>query len=168
MDCTRTTGCLEIRIFETGQQTSSLSSQLVNPTASFYTSLHCKPHMKRETSSKLSCIFCKGNHTAINCDVHKDAQSCVEIIKQQQLCYNSLAHHCVSQCNSTNCCHKCGNKYHTSICNDSTNKTSSDTSHTNPSLTTLAPCQLAKNTTCLLKTAIATIVGSDLQTEANV
>ena len=62
----------EIRIFETGQQTSFLSSQQVNPTASFYTSLHRKPHVKRETSSKLSCVFCKGNHTTINCDVHKD------------------------------------------------------------------------------------------------
>jgi len=36
------------------------------------------------------------------------------------------------------------------------------------SLTTLAPRKFTKNTTCLLKTAIATVIGSDLQTEANV
>ena len=67
----------EVRIFEIGQQTSTLSSQQRNSTATFYTSLHGKPHGKREASNKLTCVFCKGNHIALNCEVHKDVPSCV-------------------------------------------------------------------------------------------
>ena len=171
----------EIRIFETSQQTSPLSSQHGNPTAFFYTTLYRKPQGRKETDNKLSCVFCKGNHTALNCEVHKDVSSRVEIIKQQWLCHNCLAHHRVAQCYSKNCCRRCGNKHHTSICNDSTkgdtSNTSQTTSETAPpstttvdtaSLTTLAPHKVPKNTTCLLKIAIATIVGTDLQMEANI
>ncbi|XP_065883974.1 uncharacterized protein [Dysidea avara] len=171
--------CNEIRIFETGQQISA--SQQGNPTVSFHTSLHRKPQLKRETSNKLSCVYCKGNHAAINCEVHKEAASRIEIIRQQRLCYNCLAHHRVSQCHSKNRCRKCGNKHHTSICSDPSKQTTSETSTSSDvapvsttattdtaSLTTLAPRQLTKSTTCLLKTAIVTVVGTSLQTEANV
>ena len=171
--------CNEIRIFETGQQISA--SQQGNPTVSFHTLLHRKPQLKRETSNKLSCVYCKGNHAAINCEVHKEAASLIEIIRQQRLCYNCLANHRVSQCHSKNRCRKCGNKHHTSICSDPSKQTTSETSTSSDvapasttattdtaSLTTLAPRQLTKSTTCLLKTAIATVVGTSLQTEANV
>ena len=171
----------EIRIFETNQQTSPLSSQQGNPTASFYTTLHRKPQGRKDSDNKLSCVFCKSNHTVLNCEVHKDVSSRVEIIKQQRLRYNCLSHHHVAQCHSKNRCCKCGNKHHTSICNDSTKGDTSNTiqitSETAPpstttvdtaSLTTLAPHKVPKNTTCLLKTAIATVVGTNLQMEANI
>jgi len=176
----------EIRIFETGQLTSTLSSQQGNPTAAFHTS-HQKPHGRREASNKLNCVFCKGNHTALSCEVHKDVPSRVDIIKQQRLCFNCLAHHRMSQCSSKNRCRKCGNKHHTSICNNPKQNTS-ETKPQDPkpptpgstasdtalqptdtgSFTTIAPRTVPKNTTCLLKTAIATVVGTDLQMEANI
>jgi len=163
-------------------KTSAFSSQQGNPTAAFYTSLHQKPHGKRESSNKLSCVFCKSNHTALNCEGHKDVPSSVEIIKQQRLCYNCLTHHRVSQWNSRNHCCKCGNKHHTSICSDPKQNTSetkpptpsSTASNTAPpivettSLTTLARRTAIKNTTCLLKKAIATVVRTDLQMKANI
>jgi len=188
----------EIRIFETGQQTSQLYSQQGNPTASFYTGLSRKSCNTKDSGNKLNCAFCKGNHAAINCDVHKNTASRMEIIKQQRLCYNCLAHHRVTQCHSKNRCRKCGNKHHTSICNASgkdgisqiptettplstttektvsqatpqtTSKPASQTASQTASLTTLAPHKIAKNTTCLLKTAIATVVGTSMQTEANI
>ena len=130
-------------------------------------------------------MYCKGNHTAINCETHKEIPAHIEIIKQQWLCYNCLAHHRVSHCSSKNQCRKGGGKHHTSICSDIANKpasnTASPTESTAPQLesapplptnttdngafTTLAP---TKRSTCLLKTAIATVIGTDSQTEANI
>ena len=161
----------EIRIFETGQHFPPSSSQPANPTASFNTVLQLRPYSKKEVG-KLSCVYCKGNHAAVNCEVHKDIPARVEIIKHQRLCYNCLAHHRVSHCNSKNRCRKCGNKHHTSICSDNPSKPASSTvtvtdstppqtvpqtsqpaqPTNNGSYTTLAP---NKHSTCLLKTAIA-------------
>jgi len=120
----------EIRIFETGQL-SSLSS-LQNPTASFATSLHRKQHARKE-GSKLVYVFCKGSHSTLNCEVHKDVASHVDIIKQQRLCFNCLAHHRASQCNSKNQCRKCGSKHHTSICNEPPKQTTADNNTATPS-----------------------------------
>ena len=41
-------------------------------------------------------------------------------------------------------------------------------STTTAALTAFVPPQLARSTICLLKTAIATVVGTDLQAEANI
>ena len=123
----------------------------------------------------------------MNCETHKEIPARIEIIKQQRLCFNCLAHHRVSQCSSKNRCRKCGGKHHTSICSDTPSKpassTASPTESTTPqtesapaptqpantthngAFTTLAP---TKHSTCLLKTAIATVVGTDSQTEANI
>ena len=171
----------EIRIFEVGQQTSFTSQNNLPSTASFHTSAARKPHHRKEAGSKLCCVYYKGNHTAINCENHKDVPSRIEIIKQQRLCYNCLAHHRVSHCNYKNHCRKSGNKHHTSICSDNPSKPASSTATTesigpqlesstpllanttnNGSFTTLAP---AKRSTCLLKTAIATVVGNVLLDE---
>ena len=113
--------------FETGQQTSLPYSQQGNPTASFYTGLNHKPHNTKDSGNKLNCVFCKGNRATINCDGHKNTVFRMEIIKQQQLCYNCLAHHRVAQCHSRNRCCKCGNKHHTSICNASGKDSTSQT-----------------------------------------
>jgi len=104
------------------------------------------------------------------------------IIKQKQLCFNCLAHHRVSQCSSKNRCCKCGGKHHTSICRDTPSKPANTASLTEstPPQTELEPAKLAnttkafitiaptKHSTCLLKTAIATVVRTDSQTEANI
>ena len=163
----------KIRIFETGQHFPPSSCQPANPTASFNTVLQRRPYSKKEVG-KLSCVYCKGNHAAVNCELHKDIPAHIEIIKQQWLCYNCLAHHRVSHCNLKNRCRKCGNKHHdTSICSDNPSKPASSTVTitdstppqtvpptsqpaqpiNNGSYTTLAPNKHSK-------TAIATVVGA--------
>ena len=75
----------EIRIFEIGQHTTTLPSQYQPiPTASFYTGINRRPgHTRREGSSKPSCAYCKGNHAANVCEVHKNISARLEVIKQK-------------------------------------------------------------------------------------
>jgi len=165
----------EIRVFEVGQPSPYNSPTGLPPTASFITSTR-KPHYKKDSINKLCCVYCKGSHSAVNCDTHTEVPAHVEIIKQQRLCFNCLAHHRVTNCNSKN--H--WNKHHTSICTDSSNKQTNSPAATvektapvlqtstlqqtnatdNGSFTTLAP---SKHSSCLLKTAIATVVGAGSQ-----
>ena len=74
----------DIHIFETGQQTSSLVSQeRPLPTASFYTGAEWKPgHRRREQTNKQPmCLYCKGSHHTSNCEICKDLESRLAIIK---------------------------------------------------------------------------------------
>ena len=87
--------------------------------------------------------------------MYKDVESGLAVIKQQKLC---CMYHRASQCGSKNCCQKCGSKHHTSICNNSASATTA-------TLTSFVPPQLTRSTVCLLKTAIATVVGSGSQVE---
>jgi len=172
----------ELKIFEVGQQTSTLINQQSTPTASFYMGANKrKGQTHRDTNNKLSCAYCKGTHSAINCDVNKDVLSRLEVMKKKHLCYNCLAHHRVAQCTSKNRCCTCSGKHHTSICNehkkatgntDHTSKNSdlpiTNTSNDTAALTTFTSHHFTRNSTCLLKTAIGTIVGPDSQTDANI
>jgi len=107
----------EITVFEVGQPSSYNSQTGLPTTASFITSTS-KPHSKKYLVNKLCCVYCKDSHSAVNCDTHTEVPAHVEIIKQQWLCFHRLAHR-VTNYNSKNCCCKCGNKHHTSICTDS-------------------------------------------------
>ena len=174
----------ELRVFEVDQQTSTLTNQLAIPTAAFYTSANKKTG-HRDTNSKLICAYYKGTDSTINCDVSKDVSSRIEVIKKRHLCFKCLAHHSVSQRTSKNCCTSSG-KHHTSICNElnkatgntehSTNKKNTDqtkqssnppaNTYTNTvTLTTFTSC----HATCLLKTAVGTVVyvGAGSQTDAH-
>ena len=176
----------ELRIFKIGWQTSTLTNHQAIPTASFYTGANRKTeHTHRDTTTRLSCTYCKGNHSANNCNVSKDVPSRLEVIKKNHLCFNCLAHHRVSHCTSKNRCRTCSGKHHTSNYNEH-NKTTGDTEHstnkrgtdqinkssdppttTNAdtvTLTTFTSC----HSTCLLKTAIGTVVGAGSQTDANI
>ena len=174
----------ELRIFEVGQQTSTLTNQPAIPTAAFYTGTNKKTG-HRDTNSKPSCAYCKGTHSAINCDVSKDVPSHVEVNKKKHLCFNCLAHHRVSRCTSKNRCHTCSGKHHTSICNepnkapentehstnkkstDQTNKNSNPPTNTNTDTVTLTTFT-SIHATCLLKTAVGTVVGAGSQIDANI
>ena len=77
----------ELRIFEVGQQTSTLTNHQAIPTASFYTGANRKTgHTHRDTTNKLNCAYCKGTHSANNCDVSEDVPSRLEVIKKRHLC----------------------------------------------------------------------------------
>ena len=60
-----------------------------------------KQHQDNDAKKRQQqCMFCKENHSALNCDVVTDYQNQIDIIEEGNLCYNFLAHHRVSQCTS--------------------------------------------------------------------
>ena len=63
----------EIRVFEVGQPPSHNSQTGLPPTASFIASTR-KSHPKKDSFNKLCCVYCKGNHSAINCDTHTEVR----------------------------------------------------------------------------------------------
>ena len=115
----------EIRILETEIHTSRNLDQLFNPnttlmtTASFYT--NTRQYSPQSSSKRPAyCMYCKKQHSPNSCDVVTNTQDRLAIIKRNNLCFNCLAHHKVSQCNSKFRCRHCKRKHHTSICTDST------------------------------------------------
>ena len=71
------------------------------------------------------CAYCKGSHTANNCDAVKD---CCKIVKKEKFCFNCLAHHRVSECDSKQSSKLCGHRHHTSLCRNNVSSGSNDTS----------------------------------------
>ena len=63
-----------------------------------------------------TCTFCKGNHKANNCNVVVDHKERLAIVKCDNLCFNCLAKHRASQCNSRFTCKECKKHHHTSLC----------------------------------------------------
>ena len=131
-----------------------------------------------DSSKKHTCVFCKKAHPAHNCDVVTDYQKRLDIVKENNLCFNCLAHHRVSQCPSKFRCRKCKKKHHTSLCSSEPTKpeesrpekqTDSTTPTTTAGLLTPASCCKApKNTACLLKTAVAPVIANGIKTHANI
>ena len=162
----------EIRILELGiQSTNTLTSQLpAIPTASFVTTTVRKKN-PIEGAKKHVCIFCKGSHSPLNCEVVKEHQKRVEIIKRDKLCFNCFGRHKVSLCTSKYRCRKCNHKHHTSICNNPLEaegeKKNSETTNNTTTLTTTTPSASHDNV-CLLKTAVATVINKNAETEANI
>ena len=99
----------EIRVLE-----SMLPQSSRTPSASFYAGTRRVP--TGDIPKKRSCIFCKGAHAPLACEVITEPSKRLEIVRQQNLCYNCLAHHKVSQCTSKHQCRKCSRKHHTSLC----------------------------------------------------
>ena len=107
----------EIRIFEAGVHITPHS--LTDPpsmTATFYAGAP-QPHHKTNRGGKdRVCVYCKGTHSATNCNVITDHHKRLEYIKKEGLCFNCLAKHRVAQCTSRNRCKQCTRKHHTSVC----------------------------------------------------
>ena len=182
----------EIRILEMGSN-HLLKGQPNSPqfTATFHTNSTRKTSTTTsgaQTPKKATCVYCKGPHVSGTCEVIKDHQKRLDMIKQEKLCFNCLGHHKVSNCNSKYRCRKCGRKHHTSICGGSStdnatppaqpptpaSQTMRNTNATNPA-TFLAALNYpplhnvhVKDKTCLLKTAVATITFSNVETKANI
>ena len=79
---------------------------------------------------KLISAYCKGSHTANNFDAVKvkDCDKRWEIVKKERLCFNCLAHHRVSECDSKQSCKLCGHRHHTSLCCNNVSSGSNDIS----------------------------------------
>ena len=188
----------EIKILEQGQFTSmdSFPSDTAI-TTSFFTGTRSKHHSRdhRGTSfspvKKLVCTYCKGAHTANNCNVVTDPDKRLEIVKKERLCFNCLALHKVSECKSKQSCKTCKRRHHSSLCHasfsggkdNSSGSTDTNQNGTATAKNTLQVVQGSEGTsfthvgtihnvnlpvTCLLKTAIATVSAGDRYTRANI
>ena len=104
----------ETKILETGLYTNDhLSSVPANPstpftTASFYTGTK-RSRTTTPSNGKKSviCVYCKGKHSSIVCDVVTDSQKRLDIIKGENLRFN-----CLGKFRCKNCKHK----HHTNLC----------------------------------------------------
>lgn len=134
-----------------------------------------------------SCSYCKRNAQAsTKCDIVSTQQAQVELIKQDNLCFNCLGHHRVSRLSKKRC-RQCRRKHHTSLCTNNTetpacnNPNSSPGSNSFPpwdtptasapttlTATTLQSIHLIREPICLLKTAVATVTNKVTQVNAKI
>ena len=90
----------ELQILEMGVDYSSTGT-LHTPTGAFLTNVNQRQSHKQHSSlsSKKFCTFCKSpNHLTSRCDVVTDTQKRIEVVRKENLCFNCLDHHKVSQC----------------------------------------------------------------------
>ena len=171
----------EIWILETGSD--DLYRSQSHTTAAFLVNSKLQSN---KLKSPRSCVFCKGPHAAHQCTTVTDHQRRLDIVKQNHLCFNCLAKHKVSQCSSKFQYRHCKWKHHTSLCNgDHRTDVPRNTSQVThppvkpqpilPPTTTpvslgsyLIPVSHHATPICLLKTAIAPVIGSDTRMIANI
>ena len=170
----------EIRILEAGYQvTDSHSSS--RSTASFHVGLKNNSNIQTTKKSPV-CAFCKGPHPSHSCSTITDYPARIDLVKRENLCFNCLGHHKVSQCALKFRCKKCKKRHYTSLCNNESPKpnegkssgTSADAQTvpvtTTASFLTSTPedSHPHSNTTCLLKTAVAPVIAGQTQKRANI
>ena len=105
----------ELKILEMG---ADYSTNLHTPTAAFFTNADRGQPQRQQNSqhAKKSCTFCKSTtHLTSKCDVITDTQKRITIVKKENLCFNCLGHHRISQCQSKYRCKLCKRKHHTSL-----------------------------------------------------
>ena len=150
---------------------------------------------ERGVSTKPVCIYCKGSHVSVHCNVVTDLSARLDVVKGDRLCFNCLGHHKVTHCNSKNRCKRCHKKHHTSLCNTNgepketpltsppnthppvqstlraTSQTFVPTTSTSTNLTATTHTLLGnseQNSVCLLKTAMATVRANNNRVLANI
>ena len=147
----------EIRILET----ATTGYKQKHPTASFHTDT-------RTTSSgnnkKYPCVYCSGPHPPSYCTVITDPKKRMKIVKQQRLCFNCLAHHRSSQCQSKNRCCNCRHKHHTSLCTGTNSEPSTAKQSTNsPTVVSSSTSESATGTTAIQNNTAVTTISSTSQ-----
>ena len=181
IDELRTSIAREIRVLEAGLCTPSSPVEDHQPlmiTASFHAGATGQ-------TRKPKCVFCKGEHSATQCDVISDQSKRMEIVKKDKLCYNCVGHHKVAQCQSKGRCKHCKGRHHTSLCrgNGTQNSSGINRQEKDSNPTSVNTTLLQKTTTltttnstsqpqptkvCFLKTAVATVRAGNHQTQANI
>ena len=110
----------EIRILEAGPHSSQRPNTRTNPvptTNSFHVaSNQGTPQTNDKPKKDPVCVLCKGTHKPNSCTTITSPNTRLTIVKSAGLCYNCLARHKVSQCNSKFNCRECHKKHHTSLC----------------------------------------------------
>ena len=166
----------EIKILEAGQPSNRKSNSHTNPvltTSSFYVaSNRSAPQITEKLKKDPVCVFCKGAHKSNTCTTITSPKERLAIVKSAGLCYNCLARHRVSQCNSKFNCRECHKKHHTSLCHAFNTNTVPPLERTPPdqTLTTLTstPLPVPYTSVCLLKTAIADISADSTTIEGHI
>lgn len=179
----------EIRVFESGLYNNDPSSYTSVPrtppaTASFHTAVKGGRNTTPSSGKKKSlCIYCKGEHSPNVCTVVTDCQKRLDIVKRENLCFNCLGKHKISQCNSKFRCKRCNHKHHTSLCkpaNGDNSKPDTQSTDTRPPVQSNSTATPVLHGTCpskdysapktlsLLKTAIAPISAKGLQIQGNI
>ena len=100
------------------------------PTASFHT-VAKNPRLPHQSTTTKS-VYCSGSHASSLYNIISDSEKCLEVIKQQRLCFNCLDCLKISQCTSKYHCQNCRRKHHTSLCTEksATNNTTSQSNQT--------------------------------------
>ena len=135
----------EVKILEMG---ADYSTNLHTPTAAFFTNADRGQPQRQHNSqhAKKSCTFCKSpTHLTSRCDVITDTQKRITIVKKENLCFNCLGHHRISQCQSKYRCKLCKRKHHTSLCD--AKPTQQESPPENPNTTTAAATTTTTTTT---------------------
>ena len=166
----------EIKILEAGQPSNRKSNSHTNPvltTSSFYVaSNRSAPQITEKLKKDPVCVFCKGAHKSNTCTTITSPKERLAIVKSAGLCYNCLARHRVSQCNSKFNCRECHKKHHTSLCHAFNTNAVPPLERTPPdqTLTTLTstPLPVPYTSVCLLKTAIADISADSTTIEGHI
>ncbi|KAK3748158.1 hypothetical protein QZH41_006187 [Actinostola sp. cb2023] len=75
-----------------------------------------------------NCTFCDGNHRSDKCNKVITIQERYQSLQRQQRCFNCLGvNHIRAKCFSKGRCMKCKKKHHTSICDETLQDTSNET-----------------------------------------
>jgi len=107
----------EIKVYEAGVYVNPQSlTDLPSMTAAFHTGVPPPRHKTNMIGKDRVCVYCKGAHSATNCNAITDHHKCLEYIKREGLCFNCLTKHRVAQCTSRGRCKQCSHKHHTSVC----------------------------------------------------
>lgn len=114
--------------------------------------------------SKISCVYCKGEHYSAACEKVKEPVARVDTLRKNGRCSLCLGKgHKVFQCSSTRRYRHCKKKHHQSICRGNVEDSAPNPS--NEQTSTLSnPSNVAKNSRVLLQTArthACSIVDSD-------
>ena len=179
----------ELQVFETSFHSGgdcSLPTSI--PTASFHTGTRGQSNRPtgQAERKRTICVFCKGPHSSNACTVITKVEDRMAIVKENRLCFNCLARHKISQCNSKFRCRNCGRKHHTSLCtgtppaaaagpqnkSETEQKKEIDTKgeNTKTVLTSFISSRPTSHLpkSCLLKTAIAPIIYKQISIESNI
>ena len=172
----------EIRVLESGWFTNEglLESHRTPMTTTLHTNISGQQSAEGGTSKKV-CIFCKGPHPPVCCDIVVIPQKRLAIVKRGKHCFNCLGHHKASQCQSKFRCKKCKQKHHSSLCGAEFCKSSEATKTDMKEVPTQTPTTVTAaiippepviesptNNVCLLKTAVTQVNAGELQAEANI
>ena len=88
----------EIQVLEAGYQVTDPHSAL-RSTASFHVGLKSSPNSQAAKRTPV-CAFCKGPHPSHSCTTVTEHSARIDLVRKENLCFNCLGHHKVSQCSS--------------------------------------------------------------------